>query len=115
MEDTTAPQLLASLLRQGLQLSTTPDGALQVWPARALDARTRAAIAQHKHALLALLADPDDVFFADDRHRCRDCWHLQTKGNCAMAAQGRLQGVPRWLTPDTEILQRCPVFCALPY
>lgn len=53
---------------------------------------------------------------ADDRRRCRDCYHLQPKGNCNMAAQGRLPGVVlRWYVPHRTILQRCPKFCALPY
>lgn len=52
--------------------------------------------------------------FADDRRRCGDCYHLQREGNCNMALQGKLPGVPRWYLPDLNILQRCHKFCALP-
>ena len=115
MIDTSAAALLARLQRQGLHLSTTPEGALQVWPAVWLDESTREAITAHKADLLALLTAPAVDPFADDRHRCRDCYHLQSKGNCAMAAQGRFTDVTRWYTPDKNILARCHLFCALPY
>ena len=67
-----------------------------------------------RHKGLQLSAPAVDVL-EDDRHRCRDCYHLQRKGNCAMAAQGRLPGVPEWYTPNKDVLQRCHQFCALPY
>lgn len=112
---TTAVALLERLQDKGLRLSVTPNGALQVWPAVWLDEATSESIREHKPALLALLSAPAVDVLEDDRHRCRDCYHLQRKGNCAMAAQGRLQGVPEWYTPHKDILQRCHLFCALPY
>lgn len=117
MSDTQTPAaaLLERLQDKGLRLSATADGALQVWPAVWLDEATSEAIREHKHGLLALLSAPAVDVLEDDRHRCRDCYHLQRKGNCAMAAQGRLPGVPEWYTPHKDILQRCHRFCALPY
>lgn len=117
MNDTTtaAAALLERLQRRGLHLSAQPDGTLQVWPAVWLDEPTREAIAQHKAGLMALLAAPAVDALEDDRRRCRDCYHLQRKGNCAMAAQGRLPGVPAWYLPHKDILARCHLFCALPY
>lgn len=117
MSDTKTPAaaLLERLRRKGLRLSATPDGALQVWPAVWLDEATSEAIRQHKPGLLALLSAPAVDVLEDDRHRCRDCYHLQRKGNCALAAQGRLPGVPEWYMPHKDILQRCHLFCALPY
>ena len=88
MHHLTAPALLAYLRRQALHLAAAPDGALHVWPASALDAATRAAIANHKRELLTLLAPNGADVLADERRCCRDCYHLQNKGNCAMAAQG---------------------------
>lgn len=112
---TAATLLLERLQGKGLHLSAKSDGTLQVWPAVWLDEATREAIRQHKPGLLALLSAAAVDVLQDDRHRCRDCYHLQRKGNCAMAAQGRLQGVPQWYTPHKDILQRCHLFCALPY
>lgn len=108
----TPAALLARLQSRGLSLSATVDGALQVSPASALDDATRAAIVLHKAALFALLRGADVL--ADDRPRCRDCYHLQTAGNCAMAAQGRLPDAPRWHTPPKNVPARCHLFCALP-
>ncbi|MGD9773851.1 hypothetical protein [Diaphorobacter sp.] len=115
MRHLSATELLAYLRRLALHLAVAPDGALHVRPASALDAELRAAIAHHKHELLALLAPNGADVLADDRRCCRDCYHLQTKGNCAMAAQGRLPGVPRWYTPAKDLPARCHLFCALPY
>lgn len=112
MSDTkTAAALLERLRYKGLHLSAAADGTLQVWPAVWLDETTSEAIRAHKPGLLALLSGAA----VDERHRCRDCYHLQRKGNCAMAAQGRLPGVPEWYTPPKDVLQRCHLFCALPY
>ena len=104
--------LLVRLQQQGFSLSTTPDSELQVRPASALDDGLRAAIAQQKPALIALLQGGEVL--ADDRHRCRDCYHLQTAGYCSMAALGRLPGVPRWYLPAKDVVGRCHLFCALP-
>ena len=112
---TAAAALLERLRHKGLHLSATAEGALQVWPAMWLDEATSEAIRQHKSGLLALLSAPAVDVLEDDRHRCRDCYHLQRKGNCAMAAQGRLPGVPEWYTPHKDVLQRCHRFCPLPY
>lgn len=112
---TDAAALLERLQCRGLHLSATPAGTLQAWPAEWLDGPTREAIAQHKACLLALLSAPAADALADDRHRCRDCYHLQRRGNCAMAAQARLPGVPAWYTPHKDVLQRCHLFCPLPY
>jgi hypothetical protein len=113
--NTAAAALLERLQYKGLHLSATAEGTLQVWPAVWLDEPTREAIAQHKPGLMALLSAPADDGLADDRRRCCDCYHLLRRGNCAMAAQGRLPGAPEWYTPDKEILARCHLFCALPY
>ncbi|GKS83808.1 hypothetical protein AVMA1855_06670 [Acidovorax sp. SUPP1855] len=110
---TPASALLTRLQQQGFSLSTTPDNELQVRPASVLDDGLRAAIAQHKPALIALLQGGEVL--ADDRRRCRDCYHLQTAGNCSMAALGRLPGVPRWYLPAKDVQGRCHLFCALPY
>jgi len=116
---TAAAALLERLRYRGLHLSAQPDGSLQVWPADWLDEATSDAIRLHKPELLALLStsttSPAVDVLEDDRRRCRDCYHLQRKGNCAMAAQGRLPGVPEWYTPHKDVLQRCHRFCALPY
>ena len=111
----TAARLLERLRHKGLHLSAQPDGTLQVWPAGWLDAPMRDALAQNKAGLMALLTAPAVDVLEDDRHRCRDCYHLQRKGNCAMAAQGRLPDVPEWYTPAKDVLARCHLFCALPY
>lgn len=111
----TARALLSHLKRQAIHLSVTPDGALRVWPAAALDSSLRDAITRHKSELIALLGTAENDEFADDRRRCRDCYHLQLKGNCAMAAQGHIPGTERWYMPDKHVLQRCHLFCALPY
>ncbi len=108
----TPAALLERLQRRALCLAVTAEGTLQVSPASALDDATRAAIVLHKAALVALLTGADVL--ADERHRCRDCYHLQAAGNCAMAAQGRLLGAPRWHTPPKSIPARCHLFCALP-
>lgn len=117
MSDTKTPAaaLLGRLQQKGLRLSATGAGTLQVWPAVWLDEATSEAIREHKPGLLALLSAPAVDVLEDDRRRCRDCYHLQRKGNCAMAAQGRLQGLPEWYTPHKDILQRCHLFCPLPY
>jgi hypothetical protein len=117
MSDTKTPAaaLLERLRHKGLHLSATAEGNLQVWPAVWLDEATSEAIKAHKPGLLALLSAAAVDVLEDDRHRCRDCYHLQRKGNCAMAAQGRLPGVPEWYTPHKDVLQRCHRFCALPY
>lgn len=116
MSDTTAAAaLLQQLQRKGLHLSAMPNGTLQVWPAVWLDEDTREDITLHKPGLLALLLPPPVDVLEDERHLCSDCYHLQRRGNCAMAAQGRLPGVPKWYTPVTDILARCHLFCALPY
>ncbi len=120
---TTATAAAAALLQRlhckGLHLSAMPGGTLRVWPAVRLDEATREAIAegiaQHRAGLLALLSPLDADALEDDRHRCRDCYHLQRKGDCAMAAQGRLPGAPAWYTPPRDVLARCPLFCPLPY
>ncbi|WP_462391193.1 hypothetical protein [Acidovorax sp. Q11] len=116
---TAAAALLERLRYRGLHLSVTAEGNLQVWPADWLDEATSDAIRLHKPELLALLSastkSPAVDVLEDDRHRCRDCYHLQRMGNCAMAAQGRLPGVPEWYTPHKDMLQRCHRFCALPY
>ena len=117
MSDTknAAAALLERLRHKGLHLSATAEGNLQVWPAVWLDEATSELIRQHKSGLLALLSAAAVDVLEDDRHRCRDCDHLQRKGNCAMAAQGRLPGVPEWYTPQKDVLQRCHLFCPLPY
>lgn len=117
MSDTKTPAaaLLERLRHKGLYLSATAEGNLQVWPAVWLDEATIEAIRAHKSGLLALLSAAAVDVLEDDRHRCRDCYHLQRKGNCAMAAQGRLPGVPEWYTPHKDVLQRCHRFCPLPY
>lgn len=117
MSDTKTPaaDLLQCLRHKGLHLSAKSDGTLQVWPAVWLDEATSEAIRKQKPGLLALLSAAGVDVLEDDRHRCRDCYHLQRKGNCAMAAQGRLPGVPEWYTPHKDILQRCHLFCPLPY
>jgi len=112
---TAAAALLERLRHKGLHLSATAEGNLQVWPAVWLDEATSELIRLHKAGLLALLSAPAVDVLEDDRYRCRDCYHLQRKGNCAMAAQGRLSGVPEWYTPHKDVLQRCHRFCALPY
>lgn len=112
---TAAAALLERLQHKGLRLSATADGALQVWPAVWLDEATSEAIRAYKPGLIALLSAPAVDVLEDDRHRCRDCYHLQRKGNCAMAAQGRFPGVPEWYTPHKDMLQRCYLFCAMPY
>ena len=114
-DNQTAARLLERLRHKGLHLSATAEGNLQVWPAVRLDEPTSELIRQHKIGLLALLSAAAMDVLEDDRHRCRDCYHLQRKGNCAMAAQGRLPGVPEWYTPNKDVLQRCHQFCALPY
>lgn len=108
----TPAALLARLQSSGLTLAVTAEGALQVSPASALDEATRAAIALHKSSLIDLLTGADVL--ADERHRCRDCYHLQTAGNCAMALQGRLPGLSRWHTPPKDVPARCHLFCAVP-
>lgn len=117
MSDTRTPAaaLLERLRHKGLHLSATAEGHLQVWPAVWLDEATSESIRAHKSGLLALLLAAAMDALEDDRHRCRDCYHLQRKGNCAMAAQGRLPGVPEWYLPHKDVLQRCHRFCALPY
>lgn len=117
MSDTRTPAaaLLERLRHKGLHLSATAEGNLQVWPAVWLDDATSEAIKEHKPGLLALLTAAAVDVLADDRHRCCGCYHLQRKGNCAMAAQGRLPGVPEWYTPQKDVLQRCHLFCPLPY
>lgn len=112
---TAAAALLERLRHKGLHLSATAEGNMQVWPAVWLDEPTSEAITAHKSGLLALLSAAAVDVLEDDRHRCRDCYHLQRKGNCAMAAQGRLPGVPEWYTPHKDVLRRCHRFCALPY
>lgn len=114
-DNQTAARLLERLRHKGLHLSATAEGNLQVWPAVWLDEATSELIRQHKRGLLALLLAAAVDVLEDDRHRCRDCYHLQRKGNCAMAAQGRLPSVPEWYTPHKDVLQRCHRFCALPY
>lgn len=114
---TTAPVLLARLLRQGLHVAAASGDTLQVWPANALDDDTRVAIAWHKAELIALLTGalgPTEAAADDERRRCRDCYHLQAKGNCAMASQGRLPDAPRWFTPVKDVLWRCHLFCGWP-
>ncbi|WP_326538613.1 hypothetical protein [Pseudorhodoferax sp.] len=114
---TTAPALLARLLRQGLHVVATSGDTLQVWPANALDDDTRAAIAWHKAELIALLTGthgPTLEAADDERSRCCDCYHLQAKGNCAMAWRGLLHDAPRWFTPVKDVLWRCHLFCGWP-
>jgi hypothetical protein len=111
---TTAPALLQRLLRQGLHVDAVSSDTLQVWPANALDEDTRAAIAHHKFTLIALLTGAATAATDDERRCCRDCYHLQTKGNCRMAWQGLLPDTPRWFTPVTDVPWRCHLFCALP-
>lgn len=114
---TTAPALLARLLRHGLQVVATSGDTLQVWPANALDDDTCADIAFHKAELIALLTgahNATDEAAEDERHCCRDCYHLQAKGNCAMAWRGLLHATPRWFTPVKDVLWRCHLFCAWP-
>ncbi len=117
MSDTKTPAaaLLERLRHKGLHLSATAEGNLQVWPAVWLDEATSELIRQHKSGLLEMLSATAVDVLEDDRHRCRDCYHLQRKGNCAMAAQGRLPGVPEWYLPHKDVLQRCHMFCPLPY
>lgn len=110
----TAPALLAYLRGCNVHLEATQAGALRVSPAARLDGPMCAAIARHKAELIALL-EPGDEVLSDERTRCRDCYHLQDKGNCAMALDGRLPGVARWYLPLKDIPQRCHLFCALPY
>ena len=50
-----------------------------------------------------LLRDRD----MDDRRMCIECKNLQQSGGCFAAAQGRMAGVPRYLTPVKTILMRC--------
>ena len=108
----TAAALLERLRHKGLHLSAKPDGTLQAWPAEWLDEATSETIKAHKPGLLALLSAPAVDVLEDDRRRCHDCYHLQRKGNCAMAAQGRLPGVPGWYTPPRDLLARGHLFCA---
>jgi hypothetical protein len=53
-----AAQLVATLSRAHFKLSLLPSGGLQVSPASRLTTELRAAIGQHKRAVVALLATP---------------------------------------------------------
>jgi len=46
----------------------------------------------------------------DDRKACIECKNLQRGGTCFEAAQGRIAGADRRLTPVQNIFQRCERF-----
>lgn len=46
----------------------------------------------------------------DDRRMCVECAHLQRDGGCFAARQRRIPGVPFFLTPVPDVLQRCEQF-----
>lgn len=102
--------ILRTLEDAGLTLAVTDSGALQVSPASALRIDQRVAIGQHRAGLVALLRMRGALFVEDDRHRCRDCVHLQRKGNCAVALRGQMPGVNPWFMPAPNVLQRCHFF-----
>ncbi|MDH4418935.1 MAG: hypothetical protein QE485_17125 [Acidovorax sp.] len=93
-----------------MTLAVTESGALQVSPSSSLRIDQRVAIGQHRAGLVALLRLRGALFVEDDRHRCRDCVHLQRKGNCAVALRGQMPGVNSWFTPAPNVLQRCHFF-----
>ena len=49
-------------------------------------------------------------FERDDRRACAECESLQRSGTCFQAAQGRIRGATKVLTPITHLLQRCDFF-----
>lgn len=102
--------ILRTLEDAGLTLAVTESGALQVSPASSLRIDQRMAICQHRAGLVALLRLRGALFVEDDRHRCRDCVHLQRKGNCAVALRGQMPEVNAWFTPAPNVLQRCHFF-----
>lgn len=102
--------ILRTLEDAGLTLAVTESGALQVSPASALRIDQRVSIGQHRPGLVALLRLRGALFVEDDRHRCRDCVHLQRKGNCAVALRGQMPGVNAWFMPAPNVLQRCHFF-----
>jgi hypothetical protein len=107
---TAAQGILQTLESAGLTLAVKDAGALQVSPASALRPDQRLAIRDHRAGLVALLRLRGALFVEDDRHRCRDCVHLQRKGNCAVALRGQMPGVNAWFTPAPNVLQRCHFF-----
>jgi hypothetical protein len=105
-----AQGILQTLESAGLTLAVTDAGALQVSPASALRPDQRVAIRDHRAGLVALLRLRGALFIDDERHRCRDCVHLQRKGYCAMAQKGLMPGVNPWFTPAPHVLQHCHFF-----
>lgn len=102
--------ILQTLESAGLTLAVTDSGALQVSPASSLRPDQRVAIRDHRAGLVALLRMRDALFIDDERHRCRDCVHLQRKGYCAVAQRGEMPGVTPWFTPAPNVLQHCHFF-----
>lgn len=102
--------ILQTLEAAGLNLAVTDSGALQVSPASTLRPDQRIAIHQHRAGLVALLRLRSEAFIDDERHRCRDCKHLQRKGYCAMAQKGLMPGVNPWFMPAPNVLQHCQFF-----
>ena len=102
--------ILQTLESAGLTLAVTDVGALQVSPASALRPDQRVAIRDHRAGLVALLRLRGALFIDDERHRCRDCAHLQRKGYCAMAQKGLMPGVNPCFTPAPNVLQHCHFF-----
>ena len=102
--------ILQTLESAGLTLAVTDTGALQVSPASRLRLDQRVAIRDHRAGLVALLRLRGALFIDDERHRCRDCAHLQRKGYCAMAQRGLMPGVSPWFMPAPNVLQHCHFF-----
>lgn len=69
----TAPTLLTSLESAGFTLRPAPDGRLLISPAGELTAGQRAAVAEHRDELLALLRERAGVE-EQDRYVLRMCW-----------------------------------------
>jgi hypothetical protein len=107
---TAARGILQTLESAGLALTVTDTGALQVSPASSLRPDQRVAIRDHRAGLVALLRLRGALFIDDERHRCRDCMHLQRKGNCAVAQRGQMPGVNPWFMPAPDVLQHCHFF-----
>ncbi len=82
-----AAQLVATLSRAHFKLSLLPSGGLQVAPASRLTPELRAAIGQHKRAVVALLATP-----------------LTDKARQLPEDARELLGVLVWLTEDCGAL-----------
>jgi hypothetical protein len=107
---TAARGILQTLESACLSLAVTDSGALRVSPASTLRPDQRIAIHQHREGLVALLRVRSEAFIDDERHRCRDCKHLQRKGYCAMAQKGVMPGVNPWFMPAPNVLQHCQFF-----